>query len=85
MRVFLATTKLGRPFAGPPGMPKDRLDVFKKGLAKTLEDPEFLAEAKKLQMDIGPLSGEEVERLLRDTLNQTPEVVNLFNAMFKGP
>ncbi len=83
MRVFLNTTLLGRPFAGPPGIPKDRLDILTNAFEKTLEDPTFLAEAKQLQITIKPISGEKIQGLVNNILRQPPEVVSLFKEMFK--
>jgi len=53
---------LARPFVLPPGTPKDRVQVLRKAFMDTLNDPEFLAEAKKTNLDIAPLSGEEIAR-----------------------
>ena len=84
LRIFPNTTAFGRPFAGPPGISKDRFDILYKAFAQTLEDPELLNEAKKLRLTIQPISGKEIERLVKGSLNQPPEIVNLFKAMFKS-
>ena len=64
-----ATLALGRPVFAPPGIPRDREAALRAGLAATLKDPAFLAEAQKQKLDISPASGEElaerVERLYR--------------------
>jgi len=56
---------LGRPVAGPPGIPADRLKALREALTATMKDPEFLAEANKAGLDIDPASVEEVEELLK--------------------
>jgi len=53
---------LARPFVLPPGTPKDRVQVLRKAFMDTFHDPEFLAEAKKTNLDIGPLPGEEIAK-----------------------
>jgi tripartite-type tricarboxylate transporter receptor subunit TctC len=53
---------LARPFVLPPGTPKDRVQVLRKAFMDTLNDPEFLAEAKKANLDISPLPGDEIAR-----------------------
>ena len=53
---------LARPFVLPPGTPKERVQVMRKAFMDTLSDPEFLAEAKKTNLDIAPLSGEEIAK-----------------------
>jgi tripartite-type tricarboxylate transporter receptor subunit TctC len=56
---------LGRPLAGPPGIPADRLQALRAGLLATMKDADFLAEATKVGLDIDPASAEEVEALLQ--------------------
>ena len=38
-----------RPWVAPPSLPKDRLEILRKAFKDTLEDPEFMAEAKKIE------------------------------------
>jgi hypothetical protein len=65
---------LGRPWAGPPGVPADRLTALRDALAATMKDPEFLAEANKAGLDIDPASPDEVEALLKRFAQFPPEV-----------
>jgi tripartite-type tricarboxylate transporter receptor subunit TctC len=51
-----------RPYSLPPGTPKDRVQILQKAFMDTMKDPEFLADAKKSQLDIDPVAGEEVEK-----------------------
>jgi len=53
-----------RVYVTTPRTPKDRLHILRNAFAKTLTDPEFVAEAKKATLDINPLTGEEVTRLV---------------------
>jgi tripartite-type tricarboxylate transporter receptor subunit TctC len=51
-------------WALPPGTPKDRVNVLRKAFLDTLKDAEFLAEAHKARLDIDPVSGEEIEKVV---------------------
>jgi tripartite-type tricarboxylate transporter receptor subunit TctC len=51
-----------RPFALPPGTPKDRLQILRKAYTDTMKDAVFLAEAKKANLDINPTDGVELEK-----------------------
>ena len=53
---------LERTFLLPPGVPKDRAQLLKQALAKTLADSEFLADAAKARLGVAPISGDELER-----------------------
>ena len=58
------TKLLGRPLAGPPGVPAERLAILRKAFQDTMRDPEFLADSHKANLDIDPATHEQVERLL---------------------
>ena len=40
-----------------------------------MKDPEFLAEAEKLKLEINPLTGMQVENLVRQVYAETPPEV----------
>lgn len=66
---------MGRPFFAPPGVPADRVAALRKAFMATLDDPEFKAFAEKTKMEINPVSGEEVQALVKRLLNSPAEVV----------
>jgi tripartite-type tricarboxylate transporter receptor subunit TctC len=57
---------LARPFVLPPGTPKDRVQVLRKAFMETLSDPDFLAEAKKSNLDISPVPGDEIAKTVEN-------------------
>jgi tripartite-type tricarboxylate transporter receptor subunit TctC len=57
---------LTRIYFVPPATPKDRVQTLRKAFADTLKDPEFLADAKKSKLDIEPVPGEELQKLVQD-------------------
>lgn len=59
-----ATDEMARPYAAPPGIPKDRAEALRGAFRKMVEDAEFLAEAAKQRLEIDPATGEEIEALL---------------------
>jgi tripartite-type tricarboxylate transporter receptor subunit TctC len=61
-----------RIYVTTPRTPKDRLQILRSAFAKTLVDPEFVAEARKSNLDINPLTGEEVKKLVDDLFNLPP-------------
>lgn len=62
--VYIGTSAtLGRPFAAPPGVPADRVEMLRDAFMKTMVDPEFRAEAAKGSLDINAISGAEVQKL----------------------
>jgi tripartite-type tricarboxylate transporter receptor subunit TctC len=52
--------KFGRPFIAPPGVPRERAKALQDAFLAAHRDPEFLAEAEKLQLDISPIGADEI-------------------------
>jgi tripartite-type tricarboxylate transporter receptor subunit TctC len=75
LKLISSPIALGRPYLAPPNMPADRLASLRKAFAATLQDKEFVAEMTKLQHDIDPISAEEVEQIVKDTVNAPPAIV----------
>ena len=63
-----------RVYATTPGTPKDRVRILQKAFADTLKDPEFLAEAKKAQLEIDPLTGDEVGKAVSEMFDLSPSL-----------
>jgi tripartite-type tricarboxylate transporter receptor subunit TctC len=59
------------PFVAPPGIPDDRKTALRDAFAAVLKDPELLAQAERERLDVGLVTGEEIERLL-DEIHATP-------------
>lgn len=63
---------INRPYSLPPSTPKDRVQILRKAFQATMKDREFLAEAEKSKLDINPLDGEEVERIVSNMQKLSP-------------
>jgi tripartite-type tricarboxylate transporter receptor subunit TctC len=74
LKLLLASQEMARPFAAPPGLPEDRKTALIAAFERTMKDPEFLAEAAKLNMDVNPLAGRTIDTLLAE-LYATPKAV----------
>ena len=62
--VFIgAGAAFGRPILAPPGIPPERVAILRQAFDRTMADPAFLAEAAKLNMDIKPLGGAEMQKI----------------------
>ena len=96
--VFDYFSKMGalaRPIALAAGVPPDRLAALREAFKATMEDAEFLAEARRQSMDIGMMSGDEVQRIvdglvdiappLRERLRQAIAVKGATQLEDKGP
>jgi tripartite-type tricarboxylate transporter receptor subunit TctC len=73
--VVLASGELGRPYLLPPGIPAERLKTLREAFMKLMADPAFLADVKKRNLEVEPSTGEELERLAKEVMNQSPAVI----------
>ena len=72
--LLAGPTGMARPFAGPPGLPPDKAALLRRAFDATMKDEAFLAEAGKMQADIAPTAGEEVQAIVA-RMYQTPRPV----------
>lgn len=76
--------QLSRPYAAPPGVPKDLTVALQKAFMDTHKDPDYLAEAKKLEIDVSPIDGAEVLRLIAQMKSAPPETLTYMRALFSA-
>ena len=72
-----------RPYVLPPNTPKDRVDILRKAFMDTVKDPEFLAEAKKANLDINPEDGATLESNVKEILKLEPSLVGKLKEYLK--
>ena len=76
LKLIFARQVMGRPFLAPPGVPKDRVDALRKAFMDTMTDKEFLADTGKAQMEITPVSGENLEKLVKEVYATPKELAD---------
>jgi tripartite-type tricarboxylate transporter receptor subunit TctC len=72
--LVFARQPMGRPFLAPPGIPAERVAVLRKAFMDTMKSGEFLAEAEKMQLEINPVSGDAVQKIVQEVY-RTPKAV----------
>jgi tripartite-type tricarboxylate transporter receptor subunit TctC len=76
LQLILIRQEMGRPYALPPGVPADRVALLRQGFEDTLKDPQFIAEAEKLQLEIDPLTGAQISDLLKTAYSAPQPIVD---------
>ena len=59
--LVYSQTTFGRPYVVAPDVPKERVDVLRKAFVATFKDPELLAEAARIRVDVVSIGGEELQ------------------------
>jgi tripartite-type tricarboxylate transporter receptor subunit TctC len=75
MAMLFARTEYGRPYFLPPDVPMERVTALRRAFDATMTDPAFIADATRLQFDVDPLTGEQVQALVRELAATPREVV----------
>src|SRR5207245_5639269 len=63
MELVYSSETFGRPYMMAPGVPPDRVAALRTAFMETMRDPDLLAEARKIGIDIDPISGEALQTL----------------------
>ena len=71
-----------RPMMAPPGTPADRVAILRAAYEKAAKDPELIAEAKKLRIDVAPMRGEQLQGTAKEVMTQPPEVIEQIKKLF---
>ena len=64
LELIVLPQEFGRPFVAPPGVPADRMAIYRQAFGQMVKDPQFLAEAKAQRIAIEALDDKEIEALL---------------------
>jgi tripartite-type tricarboxylate transporter receptor subunit TctC len=71
-----------RPFLVAPNTPSERVSILRAAHEKAAKDPELLAEAKKLRMDVVHNGGAELQKTALEVMKQPPEVIQAIKKLF---
>jgi tripartite-type tricarboxylate transporter receptor subunit TctC len=74
LALFGSTAEIGRSLVAPPGVPEDKLAILRKAFTNMVSDPAFKEELEKRNMEFGPMSGEELQKKVAQTVEVPQEV-----------
>jgi tripartite-type tricarboxylate transporter receptor subunit TctC len=75
IRLVFSQGIFGRPFVLPPGVPAERVAALRKAFVAAFNDKTLRAEADKMQLDVDPMSGDELQKLVADLYDTPPRLV----------
>ena len=83
LELIFARQVMGRPFVAPPNVPRDRAEALRKAFMDTMRDKDFLADADKAQLEITPVAGDQIEKLVKDIFGAPPDVAKKASALLR--
>jgi tripartite-type tricarboxylate transporter receptor subunit TctC len=81
LKLIVSRQSIARPFAAPPEVPPERTEILRQAFDATMGDPDFLADMRSQTLEVRPLGGAAVQRLMRDIYASPPDVVKLARDM----
>jgi len=85
LRAVMNATEIGTAFFTAPSVPSDRVETLRHAFDATMKDPEFLAEAQRTKLTIGPLPGEELQKLVSEVSALSPALLEKVRAAYAMP
>jgi tripartite-type tricarboxylate transporter receptor subunit TctC len=84
LKLVLSRQSMARPFAAPPELPADRKQVLRHAFDQTMVDPEFLAEARQRGLEVNPVSGADIDKLVDELYRTAPGILAEARAAVSG-
>jgi tripartite-type tricarboxylate transporter receptor subunit TctC len=75
LELILSQQAMGRPFAAPPNVPAERVAALRRAFAQAITDPDFMAEADKLKLEIALVDGQTLQTMVEHMFQAPKDVV----------
>jgi tripartite-type tricarboxylate transporter receptor subunit TctC len=85
LTMMFARTEYGRPYFMPPDVPAARVEALRRAFDATMKDPDFIADAAQLQLELSPATGEEVQALVAKLAGTPSEIAARVRAALDAP
>jgi len=82
LNAVASAAEIGKFILSTPGVPADRVTALRRGFAAMVRDDEFVAEARKLRIELLPLAGEELQQIVRSVQDLSPDLTQKIKAMY---
>jgi tripartite-type tricarboxylate transporter receptor subunit TctC len=80
--AIMAAAEIGAAFFTTPRVPADRLLALRRAFDETMKDPGFLDEAMRSNIAVGPMPGEELQKLITDVSRLPPDLLTKVRAAY---
>lgn len=92
LEILSGDVSVGRPILAPPNVPADRVKALRQAFDETMRDPQFMAAAKQSNIELNPMSGEELQQIVARIVAPSPKILAMVkdaiaikNVHRKGP
>jgi len=82
LRIVANATEVGKMILSTPDTPAERITALRRAFDATTQDPAFVAELKAQRVELGPMSGEELQRLVAEVGTVSPDIIERVKAIY---
>ncbi len=82
LTAIMSASEIGTSFFTTPGAPADRVTALRRAFDATMADPGFTGDLKRMKMDMGPMKGEDLQKLVVDFANMSPQLLDRIRAVY---
>jgi len=75
LSAIMVSAEIGSAFFTTPGVPPDRLNALRRAFDDTMKDPDFLADVQRATLGVGPMAGEDLQKLIAQVSNMSPDML----------
>jgi tripartite-type tricarboxylate transporter receptor subunit TctC len=84
LRFYAVKFSMARPLMAPPDVPAERVAALRAAFDATMKDPQYLDEARRIGLDVNPLGGEGIAKLIREVQSTPQSVVDRLRELLAG-
>ncbi len=81
LELFSQPEKVGRSLTAPPGLPAARVAELRAAFTATLSDPDFVADAARMRLDLSPLPGDQLQAIIEKSFDYSPSIIAKADAL----
>ncbi len=82
LRIVANATEVGKMIMASPGIPADRVTALRRAFDATMKDPDFIADLKAARIELGPMPGEELQKLVEEVAHVSPAILEKVRAVY---
>ena len=83
LKLFVSRQTMARPFLAPPGVPEERVKALRDAFDATMKDPDYLAEMKKLELEVHAVDGASLQKLVSEQANTPQDVIDTASSLLQ--
>ena len=82
--LIYSQTAFGRPYVVAPDVPPERVDALRKAFMAAMADPDLIAEARRIQVDVMPVAGEDLQAMIASLYRPPKDLLEKARAAITG-